>query len=340
MEIRRLCFGRLHTKIQNVKTAYCTLFDSYYLSRGLLMLRSLIRFLNPADRVYVFCFDQTSFDVLKSSGLPGVVPVSLSEFETPSLIAVKSGRTKGEYCWTCTPHVLLHVLEKKDEFECTYLDADLYFYDSPSKALPQQGKGVLITEHRYTPRYDQTGTSGVFCVQFVTFRKTDEAMKLLHQWGAQCLEWCYNRVEEGRFGDQKYLDVWPSLGGFVEVSQNLSVGVAPWNIQQYDARNFDPVFYHFHGVHWYGAAGFFLGGYHIPGWALNRLYLPYLRELEKESRMLLENFGIPLPVVETPGPRWKHFLKKMIYPARYIRLDYDGRFRVRISVAIRSKLGL
>lgn len=284
------------------------------------MIRSLIPFLKANDHLYVFCFDDKTFEVLGSLQLPHVVPISLKEFETTELLKIKPGRTKGEYCWTCTPHVLLHVLEKRNETECTYLDADLYFYQDPAGSLPKSGKSVLITEHRYTPRYDQTKDSGIFCVQFVYFKKTTEAMKLLHLWGQQCLDWCYNRVEDGKFGDQKYLDQWPSHGDFVQISDDRFVGVAPWNIQQYSPEDFKPVFFHFHGIQWYEENKFFVGGYSTQDWAIQKLYRPYLEKLSKEAANLKSQYDIKLPVVSSGPTSLKKIVKRIVFNNRYIEL--------------------
>ena len=110
-------------------------------------------------------------------------------------------------------------------------------------------KSVLITEHRYTKEYDQSRTSGIYCVQFMTFKNDKNGMEALNWWRNACIEWCYSRFENGKFGDQKYLDDWLNRFKGVHSLKNLGGGVAPWNIQQYDLskKEFELIFYHFHG---------------------------------------------------------------------------------------------
>ena len=72
---------------------------------------------------------------------------------------------------------------------------------------------------------------------------------MLNWWRESCNAWCYARLEDGKFGDQKYLDDWTIRFEGVHVLENLGGGVAPWNIQQYkfEEKPFELVFYHFHG---------------------------------------------------------------------------------------------
>ncbi|WP_246834257.1 hypothetical protein [Leptospira bourretii] len=243
---------------------YCTLFDSNYLLRGVTMLQSLAE-KDPSAKVFVFPFDNECYESLQKLSLSFVQLISLKEFESPDLLRVKEERSKGEYCWTCTPWIIRFCLDRFQLDHCTYVDADLFFFSNPQVLLDEaENSSVLITEHRYSPAYDQSATAGIYCVQFVFFRSDVDGLKVLHWWADRCLEWCYSRIEDGKFGDQKYLDHWTTEFNRVHVLKHLGGGVAPWNVQQYEFdsdqnsaivlkekrsnREFNLIFYHFHDV--------------------------------------------------------------------------------------------
>ena len=68
-------------------------------------------------------------------------------------------------------------------------------------------KSILLTKHRYSPQYNKELKAGKYCVQFVTFKNDARALEALIWWRDRCLEWCYNRFEDGKFGDQLYLSL-------------------------------------------------------------------------------------------------------------------------------------
>ena len=285
---------------------YCTLFDSYYLSRGLLMIESLRKY-SDDFHIYVFTFDDLSCNILRDMNLEKVTVISLSEFETPDLLAVKGSRSKAEYCWTATSSSIYYVLQKYNVQDCTYLDADLMFFASPEVLINElkNHESVLITEHRYSKlaQWYEKKRAGRFCVQFITFKNNKAGIKVLKKWKDQCLEWCYDRYEDGKFGDQKYLDDWPEKYDNVHILQHLGGGVAPWNVQQYRIKKegnlytgihkktrqkFNMVFYHFHYVK------LLENGYIDIGWnklsksVIKNLYLPYLKRILKIEGKLEE----------------------------------------------------
>ncbi len=71
-------------------------------------------------------------------------------------------------------------------------------------------------------------------------------------WQERCLEWCFARYEDGKFGDQVYLDQWPTLfGDRVHVVRQVEKTLAPWNVRHFAKKTrsrLEPVFYHFHAL--------------------------------------------------------------------------------------------
>jgi hypothetical protein len=271
-----------------------------YLSRGLAMYESL-KSHTDEFHLYIFAFDDQSFQILKTMNLNNITPVSLAEFETPELLGIKNGRTKAEYCWTCTPSIISYLLKKYHFPYCTYLDADLIFYSDPAvliEEMIQNQKNVLITEHRFSPlaKLYEEKRAGRFCVQFVTFSNDSDSLEILEKWRLQCIDWCYARHEDGKFGDQKYLDEWPEKYQNIYILQHLGGGVAPWNLQQYKfningksflgkvnktGSYFKVVFYHFQYVKFIKNGVYDIGWYFISSNFKSLFYIPYLKKLQE-----------------------------------------------------------
>jgi hypothetical protein len=309
---------------------FCTLFDSFYLTRGLALYESLRRS-GTSFRLAVYCFDDVAAQTLERLKLPEIDVVRLPDFETPALLQIKPSRTRGEYCWTCTPHVIQDALDRFSLQEVTYLDADLCFFASPDLLLQEfraSGASVLLTEHRYESRHDQSATSGTYCVQFMTFRNTEAGSKALRWWGDRCLEWCYARTEDGKFGDQKYLDDWLTRFEGVHVLQHLGGGVAPWNVGSYRVEagpqvdGVPVVFYHFHNLEWLTSGLIAPTGnaYPIRPETVHLIYRPYI-ELLKAS----------LEVVRQIEPKFDRGFKTrspgILTLARKMRQKLKGTYR-------------
>ena len=212
---------------------FCTLFDSGYLQRGLALYESLC---NTCEEfhLYVMAFDDKAYDILSKLSLPSLTVVNLRDFETKELLEVKPTRTRAEYCWTCGPSVIYYFIEKYDLDSCTYVDADLMFYRSPQLLFEEIGdNSVAITDH-FAP-YEIP--AGRYCVQFMFFRNDEWGMKALTWWRDKCIEWCYAHFEEGKYGDQKYLEDFPRLFKNVHIIENRGAGIAAWNLTEY---NYNP----------------------------------------------------------------------------------------------------
>ncbi|HBD95607.1 MAG: hypothetical protein A2015_11145 [Spirochaetes bacterium GWF1_31_7] len=273
---------------------FCTLFDSHYFSRGLTMYNSLKK--NTADfRLYIVCFDDYTYNGLLQLNFPEIIPISLNQFEDIELLEAKKGRTKAEYCWTSTSSVILYVLNTFNEPECTYLDADLYFFSDPGVLLDEaKNHSVMITEHRFSAPYKHYVFFGIYNVQFMYFKNDVNGRKVLDWWRSRCLEWCYDRSEDGKFGDQKYLDQWNSLFEGIHVMHNTGGGVAPWNVQSFTYEQNQNVlfqcnkqtkehnkviFYHFHKFKLYKEGFGLAHTYDLSKDIADFIYTPYYQAL-------------------------------------------------------------
>ena len=325
---------------------FCTLFDSNYLVRGLALHESLMA--QAGDfHLSMFCFDESAWNRLEQLGLPHVSLVRLDELErdNPDLLAVKPTRSQVEYCWTATPILPLYMFRQHPDLaEVTYVDADVYFFGDPRTIFDEMGDdSILITPHRYAPPYLHHQKSGIYNVQYLTFRNDARARRCLEWWRDRCLEWCYARFEDGKLGDQKYLDDWTQRFDGVHVLQNKGGGLAPWNVGQYELRggpdapvvDGEPaIFFHYHGLRLRQDGRHRLAppAYLIPPEARRLFYEPYLAALGRAADRVRRSDPAFSAGFEAP-PRWRERLGEW-------RIGLLERFvqRVRPLMRLRSLL--
>jgi hypothetical protein len=261
---------------------YVTLFDSFFIPQGLALYKSLED--KTLDYTFwVLCVDDNCLSLLRRLDLPNMRLLDLNALENEELLKVKSIRSSKEYCWTLTPWAIQWVFESDDSVgRVTYLDADTYFLNDPIPVLEEfeaSGKGFMITDHAYSPDYDQTPTSGRYCVQFVPVARGLGEI-VLHWWRDRCLEWCYERYERGMFGDQMYFEQMPSLfPELVYIASTDSRFLAPWNARYY--RYTDAVLYHFQGLRILSPTNVIIQrhGYRIPDPVIQYVYKPYIQTI-------------------------------------------------------------
>jgi hypothetical protein len=286
---------------------FVTLFDASFLPIGLALYGSLKAHARPF-RLWVLAIDEEVERHLARLQLPDLTVIPLREFETPALLAVKPGRTRAEFCWTMTPFTCQAVFDRDPAAKrATYVDADIFFFRDPRillEELDDSGKHVLITEHAYAPEYDRSHDSGRFCVQFLTFDRSQAAHEVMRWWQERCLEWCFARHEDGKFGDQVYLDQWPALfGDRVHIVRQVEKTLAPWNVRHFAKDALDPVMYHFHNLRLLPERRVRLFKFYDVGSAGLRIYRQYLDALA-QSFAILDKAAIRVPSHVLPGERF------------------------------------
>ena len=327
---------------------FCTLFDSNYLDKGITLYKSMEKHI-PKFKLYVFAFDDKCYNILKRENYSHLIPISLEEFETPELLKVKKERTQAEYCWTCSPWVIKHVIEHYNEQICTYIDADMMFFSSPQPVfdeMHQKQCSTIIVPHRFRNDKEEKEAHdkvGSYCVEFNTFLNDKDGMEALNWWAERCLEWCYYAVPGTTewYGDQKYLNVFPEKFDGVMICEHYGVGMAPWNIglTEYEGMEYEVpiikvkatgetcpvVLYHFENVS-------FLTNHILHASTRTKskmlhkyIYDPYITELLKNRRMIEEKYDFKLAKtrrVVTKNP-FMGFYQKYISPFRRVKYLKD-----------------
>jgi hypothetical protein len=275
---------------------FCTYFDSNFLVRGLALYESLVAHVDDF-RLYVLCFDDEAYAFLKQRRHARIVPISQEEFEAgdDDLVGCKASRSRIEYFFTCTPSLPLYILDNYNGIDLiTYLDADLFFFSSPQPIFQEFSEhSILIIGHRFSDNNKYFERFGKYNVGFLSFRNDEFGRKCLEWWRNKCIEWCFDREEDGRFADQKYLDDWPERFEKVCDLRYKGANLAPWNIDNYKINKQDAyvyvdedrlVFFHFNGLNKLSWA-FYDTGTKLYYWKLSRIlidnvYKPYIRMVE------------------------------------------------------------
>jgi len=282
-----------------------TFFDKNYLSRGIVLYDSLVKYKDSLT-LYVLCLDDFTHDyfIKNSTKFPEVKTITLSQLEEfdPELKRSKSNRSKIEYYFTLSPCLPLFLLNQFNLPHICTLDADILILSSLQSIFDKLNKyDLIITPHKFSKEIIASEKYGKYNVSFQIFKNNEIGKQCLTLWRQQCNEWCadYYDEENERFADQKYLDAWPSLykEKLLVLNDNIC-GLAAWNLNNYCiekvgsdfmSNNEKIVFYHFHnfkilGKNW--AANGFEKYKVIPFTNIHKLYLRYWNLIEKCNEKL------------------------------------------------------
>jgi hypothetical protein len=251
--------------------------------------------------LHIICLDDKLFDQINGLKKDNISAHKLSDVEKvfPELHLVKQEREYVDYIFTLSPFIALYILKQLPNIDrLITLDADIYFFSDPAIELEKYNKySVLITPHNFRKDLIRNIKYGKYNVSFQLFKNDDIGISCLEQWKTDCLNWCFDYLEGGKFADQKYLDNW--INNFSKVGElGINFGLAPWNFEEkkitynhstqelyYDQEKL--ILFHFHGVRnlnkrifSIGLANYFV--FNRPK-AIELIYKPYIRELLSNS---------------------------------------------------------
>ncbi len=272
---------------------FCTLFDKNFLLRGLALYESCVTHCGDDFTLWILCMDEESKTLLEKLALPHVKLLTLDDLNDPELMAVRSERNASEFSWT-SKSVLMNYL-MKDSIPAgeglAWLDSDQFLFASPHGLYEHmKNSSIVIVPHRFSPpNPGKESMVGIYNAGWIFIRNDANGRQCLTEWRAQCIEWCYDRKEDGKFGDQPYLNAWPQKYAGVMSLDWIGVNAGPWNLPGKKVRKEGEniyldgeslIFYHFHGLRLYLSRSGKLRWYPV-SIINNTIYPPHLRSLER-----------------------------------------------------------
>lgn len=278
--------------------------DSNYLSRCSTMIESA----NIESKVSVLGLDEGVQAIKLHFGESSVS--SWGEFLDQNVLLARAvvGRSKAEQIFTAGPSFLLEQTDSvAEQGWLVYCDADLLFFQGLENYLSSFDEAnVVVAAHRhYLWNSRRLAKYGEYNVGLVAFKNNEEGLRALRFWADSCLEWCFDRPEDGKYADQKYLERFSSVSSGVHVDNSLGANLAPWNsfLKRISSSESGDIFVQRDKLIYFHAQGlkqkkgrWILGHLNYLSFAGPRLkklvYRPYLEKLEEwAEKPGFEGFG-------------------------------------------------
>lgn len=295
-----------------VKHYYCSVFSNGYAYKGLLLYKSLLRW-DKNFHFFFVCLDNKTKNLLEKMSLVNATILTMAQIEKADheLLQVKQSRNEKEYAWTSKASVMLYILNNYQTDHIVWLDGDTFFYADPTPIFKEWGNySIMLTEERWRKaNRDRIYTKGRYNTGFMGFKKDNNATQCLQWFRSRLLEWCYDRLENGLWSDQLYVNDWLRRFNNVGVIKNIGVNIGPYIIQGCNVtksrsgsiyvNDTKLIFYHSYGFRYYDGNEFDLCSY-IMAFSddvIRWIYLPYIQacnEVVAEIRKIDSDFYPPV----------------------------------------------
>lgn len=299
----------------------CTNFYSNYLYKGLTLYYSLHK-TSKDFCLWILCMDEETYMNLSKLKMKHAKLIKLESVETSELLKLKSKRDKAEYSWTLKSSFMNNLFDRHPKMKSLlYLDADIFFFRDIKLVYKEIGNNsIAVTPHRFPVKYSaRVVVSGKYNAGVVYIKRDKIGLKALDKWRRQCINWCHRIPENGKFGDQTYLDEWPKLYNNLHQFRHPGINLAPWNIGEYNIYKKSHyiyidgkplIFYHFHELKIYSNLSFTPScGYSISKRNLTTIYKPYEKavlntikltnQINPKLKLALEKRSLPKDVTQS-----------------------------------------
>jgi hypothetical protein len=179
---------------------------------------------DESPRIFADCYD---------------LVVSAEELALSGLADMRFRYSVAELCFALKPWLIRHLFEKLPDEPIYYFDSDIQLFSplAEAEAALAQGASLVLTPHILQPAADQDRErallrSGSFNAGFLAVAPSAPARAFIGWWCDRVRTGCTNDHPQGMYGDQKWLELAPSICDGVAVLRHPGYNFAYWNAHE------------------------------------------------------------------------------------------------------------
>ena len=246
----------------------CTVADSNFLLK-ILALRESMKKYTSSFNINLLCLDTKIFEQLEGKyedlichNLEDLLEedpqLKLAQDNTPSFEALNvSGQDveaakRIQFIWAMASYYSWYCLEKLNLEDVSYIDGDIYFFNDPTILSDVKDFGSIGLIENRTP---YSPVNGRYNVGIIYFKNDSKGLECVRFWKNCLLDPDNPYIKEyGTCGDQKYLELFPTMFEGVFALDDFIGHLAPWCVNQHryvankiiwNGKVQDLLFYHF-----------------------------------------------------------------------------------------------
>ena len=122
------------------------------------------------------------------------------------------------------------------------MDPDIYIFSDPTPVFDEIGKSsIALVPNNFSPKRKVQKHHGKFGVSWLTLRRNKRALNALSWFRDKCIEWCYDRIENNKYGDQGYLELLAETFPNVVQLNRPGIILGVWNIDNFQLNYVDEI---------------------------------------------------------------------------------------------------
>ena len=289
--------------------------DIRYLAQFLLLHKSISKFFKSFE-IYILCLDDEIYLALKTLDIAQINLITLEDLRKYNLNEIRSSRSFKEFVWSLTPTICDYCLRYLKIKNIAFIDVDIEILSPPTNEIVDfmtSHREVLVTHHGFESRFDLSQNAGMFCVQFIIFKGNDVSFQIIERWRKQCNLSSSSTSKSDIFGDQYYLNEWPTrYGDYIYIYKQKEHFQAPWNTKRFPYS--EAFVFHYQGFRILSEKVFFRGNSNINKLHINNIYKPYEKKLRLQIKEM-NNTGIAVKYHDTIS--WLSIFKNRIWDIKF-----------------------